>query len=151
VKRHAGERTVLGSGDLFTAQDCLSMIQETGVNGVTAARGAIGNPWIFDQARRLARGEPAPGPTTEEQQRVLEEHLCLADAEYGAERCAAVMRKFGIYYARLHPRAEEVRRAFISAAGVAGWRDVLDRWYPAAAVTSKSTYCVTETGGVSLG
>src|SRR5215469_2900772 len=46
VKRHAGPRTVLGSGDLFTPHDCLRMIAETGVDGVTVARGAIGNPWI---------------------------------------------------------------------------------------------------------
>src|SRR5438270_721850 len=47
VKRHAGERTILGSGDLFTAADCLAMMARTGVDGVTVARGAIGNPWIF--------------------------------------------------------------------------------------------------------
>ena len=54
VKHHAGPRTVLGSGDLFTARDCLDMLRETGVDGVTVARGAIGNPWIFEQARALA-------------------------------------------------------------------------------------------------
>jgi tRNA-dihydrouridine synthase B len=47
VKRHLGDRTLLGSGDLFTAQDCLQMMEQTGVDGVTIARGAIGNPWIF--------------------------------------------------------------------------------------------------------
>ena len=55
VKQHAGTRTVLGSGDLFTAEDCLAMMRETGVDGVTAARGAIGNPWIFSQTHAAAR------------------------------------------------------------------------------------------------
>ena len=59
VKQRAGEKIVLGSGDLFTAEDCLRMLVETGVNGVTAARGAIGNPWIFRQAKDLAAGRPA--------------------------------------------------------------------------------------------
>ena len=64
VKRHAGPRTILGSGDLFSAADCLRMLQQTGVNGVTVAQGAIGNPWIFSQARALAAGEPLPPPPT---------------------------------------------------------------------------------------
>ena len=41
LKQYAGERLVLGSGDLFTAQACLDMIRYTGVDGVTVARGAI--------------------------------------------------------------------------------------------------------------
>ena len=53
VKRHAGDGTVLGSGDLFTPQDIVRMMEETGVDGVTVARGCIGNPWIFEQTRRL--------------------------------------------------------------------------------------------------
>ena len=59
VKRHAGSRTMLGSGDLFSAAACLEMMRQTGVDGVTVARGAIGNPWIFQQARELAAGRAA--------------------------------------------------------------------------------------------
>ena len=64
VKQHIGPRVLLGSGDLFSAHDCLRMIKETGVDGVTVARGAIGNPWIFQQARALATGQPLPDPPT---------------------------------------------------------------------------------------
>jgi tRNA-dihydrouridine synthase B len=60
VKQHAGGRTVLGSGDLFTAQDCFDMLRETGVDGVSVARGAIGNPWIFEQTRALAAAWESP-------------------------------------------------------------------------------------------
>ena len=58
VKQHIGERVLLGSGDLFTPQDCLDMIEQTGVDGVTVARGAIGNPWIFNQTAAVAAGKP---------------------------------------------------------------------------------------------
>ncbi len=56
LKREFPHYTLLGSGDLFTPKDCLRMITETGVDGVTVARGAIGNPWIFSQCRALAEG-----------------------------------------------------------------------------------------------
>ena len=39
VKRHVGKLTVLGSGDLFCAEDAVRMMGETGVDGVTLARG----------------------------------------------------------------------------------------------------------------
>lgn len=129
IKQHAGSRTVLGSGDLFTAQDCLDMISQTGVDGVTAARGAIGNPWIFRQARQLANGEPITQPTLFEQRAILAEHFRLVAEDYGLEHASSIMRKFGIYYARLHPQADEVRQAFIAARTRDDWQTVLDRWY----------------------
>ena len=129
VKRHAGSRTVLGSGDLFTAEACLEMIAQTGVDGVTAARGAIGNPWIFAQARALAAGRTLPPPSLSEQRGVLSEHYRLAEATYGPRRCPRVMRKFGIKYSRLHPRADEVRAAFVAVRNPGQWSEVVERWY----------------------
>ena len=64
VKKYVGDRTILGSGDLFTPQDVMRMFAETGVDGVTVARGCIGNPWIFAQCRALAEGKPLPPPPT---------------------------------------------------------------------------------------
>jgi nifR3 family TIM-barrel protein len=129
VKKHAGAKTVLGSGDLFTAQDCLDMLARTGVDGVSVARGAIGNPWIFERMRALAEGRDIPPPTLHRQREVIAEHYRMAEQIYGPVRCGAIMRKFGIKYARLHPQAGEVRRAFIAVAKPPDWLAALDRWY----------------------
>ena len=40
---------VLGNGDIYTAADALSMMDETGCDGVMIARGAMGNPWVFSE------------------------------------------------------------------------------------------------------
>jgi nifR3 family TIM-barrel protein len=130
VKRHAGKRVVLGSGDLFTPQACIAMIHETGVDGVTAARGAIGNPWIFSQARALAEGRPLPPPPSlHEQREVIREHYALAEQIYGPDVCGRQMRKFGIKYSRLHPQSLAVRDAFISVRRREDWDRVLDTFY----------------------
>lgn len=130
VKQHAGQRVVLGSGDLFTAQACLDMIRATGVDGVTAARGAIGNPWIFAQSRALAAGLPLPEPPSVHEQRdVIAQHYTLAEQIYGPDHCGRQMRKFGIKYAQLHPHAREVRDAFIAVTRTGEWQGVLDKWY----------------------
>ena len=130
LKQHAGERTVLGSGDLFNAQACLDMIRYTGVDGVTVARGAIGNPWVFQQVAALAAGEPLPDPPSLHAQRdVIAEHYRLAEELYGAERCMPSMRKFAIKYSQLHPRYLEVRTDFVRVKEPGEWRNVLERWY----------------------
>lgn len=130
VKRHVGQRTVLGSGDLFSAQACLEMIRQTGVDGVTVARGAIGNPWIFQQARELAADRPLPPPPTVHQQRdVIREHYRLAEDLYGERYCGPLMRKFGIKYSALHPQHQRVRTAFIKIRSRQDWEGALDRWY----------------------
>lgn len=129
VKQHVGQRTILGSGDLFTAQDCLAMMQQTGVDGVTVARGSIGNPWIFQQCRALFAGQPLPAaPSVYEQRDVICEHYRLAYELYG-DRCGAMMRKFGIKYSLLHPRSDQVREAFIRVKNKPDWLAVLDRFY----------------------
>ncbi|MBX3438901.1 MAG: tRNA-dihydrouridine synthase, partial [Planctomycetaceae bacterium] len=130
VKQHVGEKTVIGSGDLFTADACVRMLRETGVDGVSIARGAIGNPWIFSQVRALLAGQPLPlPPTVHEQRAVLAEHYRIAEQTYGSDRCGSMMKKFGIKYARLHPEPTAVRDAFVSAQSPAAWRAVLERWY----------------------
>jgi len=130
VKRFAGDRVILGSGDLFTAQDCLDMLSQTGLDGVTVARGAIGNPWVFAQARALAAGQPLPAPPgLHEQREVIREHYRLAAELYEEKRCGILMRKFGIKYAALHPRHSQVRQAFAQVHSKQDWHAVLDRWY----------------------
>jgi tRNA-dihydrouridine synthase B len=130
VKRHVGSRTVLGSGDLFSAGDCLRMLQQTGVDGVSVARGAIGNPWIFRQTCAVLAGQPLPAPPSlYEQRHAIREHYGLADQLYGPQRSGPLMRKFGIKYAALHPQHLHVRRAFTSVRCRDDWEAVLAQWY----------------------
>ena len=129
VKEHASSRTILGSGDLFTAQACLDMLLYTGVDGVTVARGAIGNPWIFSQVRALAAGLPIPEPDVSEQRRVMELQceLCLQMSD--TSQAFSTMRMFGIKFAQLHPHHIEVRNALAAARSLDDWRAVLNCWY----------------------
>lgn len=129
VKEHVGDKVILGSGDLFTAENCLDMIEQTGIDGVTVARGAIGNPWIFSQARALADGQPLPDPPSLfEQREVIREHYNLAESLYG-ERVGPLMRKFGIKYSILHPEHDAVRSAFVKSRSREDWEKALDTFY----------------------
>ncbi len=69
---------VLGSGDVWTASHALRMLSETGCDAVLVARGACGNPWIFQQLSAADRGEPPPAtPTREQWAAVVLRHVAL--------------------------------------------------------------------------
>ncbi|MCC9601755.1 tRNA-dihydrouridine synthase family protein [Stieleria sp. JC731] len=131
VKAHVGDRMrILGSGDLFTADDCLRMMRETKIDGVTVARGAIGNPWIFSQAIALANGLPMPAPPTlHEQTAVMRQHFDLCEESYGETRAPMLMRKFGIKYSQSHPEYEVVRLDFAKIRSRQDFENVLDKFY----------------------
>jgi tRNA-dihydrouridine synthase len=129
VRRHPG-RLIFGSGDVWTVEDVFAMLELTGVQAVSIARGCIGNPWIFRQARRLMAGASPEPPTVAEQRRVLLEHFELAVALHGERPASRMMRKFGIKFSTHHPDPDRVRNDFIGCRTVSEWREVIERHYP---------------------
>jgi len=132
-ERHP-DKIILGSGDIWDAHDIFRMIAYTGMTGVSVARGCIGNPWIFRQAREMMAGREPTAPTIAEQRSALHEHFRLSLAvtrrfRHGEEVTGRMMRKFGIRFATHHPRAEDVRRRFIAVDGLAAWEAVLAEYY----------------------
>ncbi len=129
VKAHFADKTILGSGDVLTPARALDMLEQTGVDGVTAARGCLGNPWFFRQAKDLAEGREPYRPSLAEQRAVMLEHLDGAVELYGRYRAPKHMRKFGIKYARLHPGPKKIRMAFVAVRRPEDWHEVLRIYY----------------------
>jgi nifR3 family TIM-barrel protein len=131
LKRRYPQKTILGSGDVFTAADAVRMYRQTAVDMVWIARGAIGNPWIFEHAERLLADPNAEilPPTIPEQRQALAEHFQIAVQIHGESLAARRMRKMGIKYSRFHPLAPSVKRDFIQVHSLRNWQAALDRWY----------------------
>ncbi len=53
---------VLGNGDIFVADDALSMMRQTGCDGVVIGRGCLGRPWLFKELADRFAGRPQPAP-----------------------------------------------------------------------------------------
>ncbi|MEO0514449.1 MAG: tRNA-dihydrouridine synthase family protein [Planctomycetota bacterium] len=118
-----------GSGDIWTADDIFRMLDQTGVDWVSVARGCIGNPWIFTQARALMAGRAAVAPTVHQQRGVLLEHFDLSVRCHGEAQASRMMRKFGIKFSRHHPEADAIKSAFIKVKSTDDWRAVLHDFY----------------------
>jgi tRNA-dihydrouridine synthase len=46
---------VLGNGDIWSAQDAVNMMKQTGVDGVVVGRGCLGRPWLFADLEKAFR------------------------------------------------------------------------------------------------
>lgn len=131
LKRRYPGRTILGSGDLFTGAEAVRRIDETGVDGVWLARGAIGNPWIFGDAAAVwaDRGAVCSPPPPAAQAAAVREHFALTLETYVPEKIAAHMRGVFIGYARLHAHSEALRRAAFGLRTVEDVEVLLARFY----------------------
>lgn len=68
---------VCGNGDIFSAADALRMFRETGCDGVMVARGAMGNPWIFEEISAALSGRLFTPPKKDEIVAEALRHLSL--------------------------------------------------------------------------
>jgi len=95
AQRLAGaEARVIVSGGLATAEEARCAYEESCADGVMIARGALGNPWIFEE---LA-GSRAASPSRAE---IVDELLWTmdrAEEHLGPERAARYARKFYPWY-----------------------------------------------------
>ena len=102
---------VIGNGDVFTGEDAVRMLNETGCDGVMIARGALGNPWIFKEANALWRGEEKPAPPTDNEKiHMAINHLALISAHKGDNIAVREMRKHVGWYIKGMKGAAAVRR-----------------------------------------
>lgn len=102
---------VIASGDIFTPLDAVRVMKETGCSGVMIARGALGNPWIFDQVRAVDEGRPLHLPGSGEVGAVVREHYLLLKGESGEHAALREMRKHLGWYAKGVPGAAAFRRS----------------------------------------
>jgi nifR3 family TIM-barrel protein len=102
---------VLGNGDIWSAEDAVRMVEETGCDGVVVGRGCLGRPWLFTDlaaafAGTTARVEPTLGEVLATMRRHTEYLVEFYDDEFKACRD---IRKHIAWYLKGFPAGSTVR------------------------------------------
>lgn len=107
---------VIGNGDIFTPDDALKMMNETGCDGIMIGRGALGNPWIFENTVGLFEGRPIREISQNEVIDVALSHLGLMIEDKGERAGVAESRKHLGWYMKGLRGAAELRNRINTAA-----------------------------------
>jgi len=101
---------VIVNGDIVTPQNVKGVFDATGADAVMIGRGAVLNPWIFQQTKHyMTTGELLPEPTVEERVNLLREHLKLS-VEFKGERAGVIeLRKHYSGFLRGLPHVSKIR------------------------------------------
>ena len=100
---------VIGNGDIKTKEDAVRMFEQTNVDGLMIGRGAIGNPWIFEEIISYLQGKEQRKVTNSERLETIIEHINLAVKEKGENIAIKEMRKHLAYYVRNEKDASKIR------------------------------------------
>ncbi len=106
---------VVGNGDIYTREDALSMLRETGCDGIMVARGAEGNPFLFREIAAAIEGKTCPPPTQRERVETAFAHMELLLAEKGSVTGVMEGRKHLAWYTKGLPGAAALRAAIMQA------------------------------------
>lgn len=103
---------VFGNGDIFTAEDGLRMLNETGCDGLMAARGAYGNPWLFGQIKAVLEGKASPPVALAEKLNLMLHHAEELVKFKGEKTAIKEMRSHASAYIKGLPNAAEYREKY---------------------------------------
>ncbi|MBL1289470.1 tRNA dihydrouridine synthase DusB [Streptomyces sp. NPDC057067] len=112
LKEHVPEIPVLGNGDIWSADDALRMMRETGCDGVVVGRGCLGRPWLFGDLVSAFEGTgERQAPALRQVADVMLRHATLLGEWIGDESRGVIdFRKHVAWYLKGFAVGSDMRR-----------------------------------------
>lgn len=110
--------SVIGNGDIYSADDAIRMIDATGCDGVMVGRGAMGNPWIFEEIISRMEGKEYIPPTLDGKLTVAAQQLEKMIAHKGERVGLAEAKKHMAWYINGINGAASARAKIMQACAV---------------------------------
>ncbi|MFD9822992.1 tRNA dihydrouridine synthase DusB [Streptomyces violascens] len=121
LKEHVPEIPVLGNGDIWSAEDALRMVKETGCDGVVVGRGCLGRPWLFGDLVAAFEGTDSfARPTLRTVSEVMLRHATLLGEWIGDETRGVIdFRKHVAWYLKGFAVGSEMRKSLAVTSSLA--------------------------------
>jgi nifR3 family TIM-barrel protein len=133
---------VLGNGDIWSAEDAIRMVEQTGCDGVVVGRGCLGRPWLFGDlaaAFRVRSGELTAAEAEAMMMRpnlghvadTFRRHAVLLgeffgdDEDGGQKRACRDIRKHVAWYFKGYPVGGDLRASLATVETFAQLDDLL--------------------------
>lgn len=117
---------IVGNGGVMGVDTCREMRRKSGASEIMLARGAMGNPWIFEMLWRDLRGEDFAAPTLGEFLEEIQRHLSEMAAFYGETRGLTIGRKVLLDYLRGRGFGGEAKNRAVHVNTLADLQNFLD-------------------------
>jgi tRNA-dihydrouridine synthase B len=143
--KQAVQIPVIGNGDVVDGDTAAAMLELTSCDAVMIGRAALGNPFVFAQARCSFEGRASEPILDEMRWRTAKRHISLYREQYGEERASRELKKHAAWYVRGMPGVAKVRRLVFAAGDTLELERILDEHF--SAVGAK----ITEAAGVFPG
>jgi tRNA-dihydrouridine synthase B len=92
---------VIGNGDVTTTEDAITLLKQSGADGVMIGRGCYGRPWFINQVGHyLATGETLADPSIQDQHQTILAHVDEILLHYGENTGVKIARKHIGWYSK---------------------------------------------------
>ena len=113
LKHEVRSIPILGNGDIWSAEDAVSMMESTGCDGVVVGRGCLGRPWLFRDLADVVAGRALQHPPDLGDVGVIMiRHAQLLVDHFGVPFGINLFRKHPSWYLKGFPVGPVLRDAF---------------------------------------
>ncbi|TBN56940.1 tRNA dihydrouridine synthase DusB [Glaciihabitans arcticus] len=127
LKETITDTPILGNGDIWSAEDAIRMVAETGADGVVVGRGCLGRPWLFGDLAAAFKGEKLKAmPSLGEVAVAFRRHAQLLTEFFDEEdKACRDIRKHVAWYFKGYPIGGETRAALAMSSSLQELDDLL--------------------------
>jgi tRNA-dihydrouridine synthase B len=126
IKNKFPDKKIIVNGGIFSPENALEIINETGIYELAIARGCLGNPWLFQQIKDYLETGKYQKPSLEEIKTKVLEHANLFQKYYHSENLITFRKHLGWYFKNF-PEAKKIRKSLFEITNFEELKEIIKK------------------------